>query len=164
MKNIRVKELINTVELSLELALRYIQLLKEEDPHKIFTCDSITYNSLYWQVGHLAWAENLLLLKGTGGKFIKDSWIETFKLGEAHKILDSLSFNDLKSHSKTIHQKTILHLNTLKDSDLEKSNKLNFGLNHEPTIGFIINHYIRHLGIHTGQISWLVKMYGLQAV
>lgn len=164
MKNPRLRTLIETLEFSQNLAIWYISLLKETDPYRRFDVNGIETNSLYWIVGHLAWAENLLLIEGTHGKSFEDDNLALFAIGEKHEIYEKLDFKAVKSLARAVHEKAIAHLNTMNDEDLDKPNAKNFGFGQEPTNQLIIMHAIRHLGTHTGHLSWLCKLNGLKTV
>lgn len=164
MNNPKVQTLIETVELTQNLLVYYLSLLKEEDPHRVFQAEGQNLNSVYWLVGHLAWAENMLILQGTHGKPEEYAWLEVFKFGAEHEVYPDYPFDVLKEGAKAIHQKAMAHLATLQDEDLNKLNALNFGFGKEPTNQLIIMHFIRHLGTHIGHLSWLCKMYGVKTV
>lgn len=164
MENPRLNTLIETLELSQNLALWYISLLKETDPYMRFETNGKEMNSLYWIVGHLAWAENLLLLEGTHGESFGDENLARFALGEKHEINEKLDFKALKSLARAVHEKAIAHLKSLKDEDLDQPNAKNFGFGQEPTNQVNIMHAIRHLGTHTGHLSWLCKLNGVKTI
>ncbi len=164
MQNPRVQTLIETIELTQNLMVFYVKLLKDADPKKVFSIEGIDLNSLYWLVAHLAWAENMLILDGTYGESVKLPWLDQFKFGAEHQIDEKVSFAELKTTAKDIHQKAIAHLNSLKDEDLDKPNALQFGFGQDPTNKVVIMHFIRHLGTHIGHLSCLCKLHGVKAV
>ena len=164
MQNPRVQTLIETIQFTQSLAVYYISLLKEVDPTIVFKSEDKELDSRYWWVGHLAWAENMLVLKGTSGAVSDLAWLDKFQFGAAHQIDTSLSFDALKLGAKQIHQAAIEHLQTLSDADLDKPNTLNFGFGQEPTNQIVLMHFIRHLGTHIGHLGWLCKLYGVKAV
>lgn len=164
MTNSRVQTLIETIEFTHKLAVYYISSMKEVEPTKVFSSEGKELNSLYWIVGHLAWAENMLILQGSFGTPSKAPILNEFAFGSQHKISEEMSFAELKHLAKKIHEQTIAHLKTLKDEDLAKPNALNFGFGQEPTIQLILMHFIRHLGTHIGHLSWLGKLHGVKTV
>lgn len=164
MENPRLNTLIETLEFSQKLAVWYVSLLKEVDPYQRFEVNGMETNSLYWIIGHLAWAENMLILEGTFGESFGDANLAKFAIGEKHEIDAKLDFKKLKTLAREVHEKAIAHLRTLKDEYLNKPNAKNFGFGQEPTIQLIIMHAIRHLGTHTGHLSWLCKWNGIKTV
>jgi hypothetical protein len=164
MTNSRLQTLIETIEFTQKLASYYISLMKEVDPTKTFSIEGKELNSLYWLVGHLAWAEDLLILKGTHGIASANPWLQRFQFGEAQHIDEALSFQELKLGAQEIHLAAMAHLQTLTDADLDKPNAQNFGFGQEPTNQLILMHFIRHLGTHIGHLSWLCKLHGVKSV
>ena len=164
MSKAKIQTLIETIELTQNLAVYYISLMKEVDPKKVFSSEGKDLNSLYWLVGHLAWAENMLVLQGTQGKGAVIPWLDSFKLGEPHQIDENISFGELKAGAKELHKAALAHLNTLSDEDLLKPNTIGFGFGQEPTNQVVLMHFIRHLGMHIGHLSWLCKLHGVKSV
>ncbi len=164
MENPRVQTLIETLEFSQNLAVWYISLLKEIDPYKVFEVEGKSLNSVYWIVGHLAWAENMLILEGTRGEAVESEHLDKFRIGDAHAVLPDLDFAGVKALAQEVHQKTLAHLESLNDSDLDLPNTKNFGFGKEPTNQVIIMHAIRHIGTHTGHLSWLCLLNHIKTV
>ena len=162
MKNPRLQTLIETIEFTQGLAIYYISKLKDADPTKTFTREGGELNSLYWVVGHLAWAENMLILQGTFGKESTISWLANFDYGKEHRIDSEVSFEELKRGAKEVHVAAIAHLQTLTDADLDKPNFWKFGFGQEPTNQLILMHFIRHLGAHSGHLGWLCRLHGVK--
>lgn len=110
MQNPRLNTLIETIEISQKLVGYYVSLLKETNPKKVFKTEGQELNSLYWLVGHLAWAENMLILDGTFGTGVKYAWLKNFEFGAGHHIDDNVTFEELKAGAKAVHEQAIAHL------------------------------------------------------
>lgn len=164
MENKEIKTLIDTMECAQSLAYWYLKLLKDQDPLKVFEIDGITLNTMHWMVGHMAWAEQDLILIGTHGQKSSFTFLDDFAISKSGNENTLIPFEELVSAMKDVHQLSVAHLHTLADSDLEKENAYKLGFNFPPTYKTIIMHHIRHLGVHTGHLSWLCKLYGLKTV
>ena len=164
MKNPRLQTLIDTIQLTQQLLVFYVSKLKDTNPTKVFAIEGQELNSLYWLVGHLAWAENMLILEGTSGQSTNYPWLDNFKIGTGHQIDEKVSFSELKEGAKDIHTKAMAHLTSLNDEDLDKENAIKFGFGQDPSNQVVIMHFIRHLGTHIGHLSWLCKLHGIKAV
>ncbi|MCB9226946.1 MAG: DinB family protein [Chitinophagales bacterium] len=164
MQNKEIQTLIDTVEFSQGLALWYLSFLKEQNPLKVFEMEGVKLNTLHWVVGHIAWAEQDLILYGTHGKKSDIAFLDDFAISKSGNENTSIPFLDLIKAMKEVHELSIEHLKTFTDADLEKENayKLSFGM--PPTYKTIIMHHIRHLGVHAGHLGWLCKLYGVKTV
>lgn len=164
MSNPKIETLIETAVFSQKLAYWYLSKLKNVDPHKVFEVNGIALNTLYWTVGHIAWGENDLIIKATHGQAIENDFLENFAIGKGNDFEKTISFEELLVLMKEVHALSVAHLKTFSDQDLSKINKFNEGFGTEPTYQTIIMHHIRHLGVHTGHLSLLCKLYHINTV
>ncbi len=142
----------------------YLSGLKDVDPHREFVCEGVKLNTLFWLVAHLAVSENGLLLRATGGPFEKFSWAKHFSVGSKGLPKEECPpYTEVWATFKAVHEKTMAHLPTITDEALEQPNIT--GL---PLIGTnvrdVITHAIRHEGLHTGHITWLCKLNGINTM
>lgn len=159
-----INTLIETIEGINSLTIWYFSLLKNTDCYKNFEINGETINNLYWLMAHLANSEDLLLLKTFGQKGHQLEWLKEFKLGSANNIESPVSFKELVEISKQTHKECISFLKTLTDSDLEKENVLGFEFSGDKSLKMMLVHHIRHIGIHTGHLSMLCKLNGIQTI
>lgn len=141
----------------------YLRYLKDVDKTKSFSYDNVEFNSVYWVVGHIAWAENSLLLSGTGGKRVKLPWLKPFGIGKTFEYSEDMpSYEELLEGMEQIHQAAIEHLRTLTPENLEEDNPLDFVFAKEKSKRMMIQHAARHEAAHAGHLSWLCKMHGVK--
>ena len=137
----------------------YFSFLKEADPLKVWEINGNRLNSILWLASHIAWAENTLILKGTGGKGIDIASVALYPIkssGEIHHpehnmraALDTL---------KLVHANAMEHLLTISDEQMEEDNAVGFNFGGEKNNRILVQHAIRHEGLHTGHLSWLCKI------
>lgn len=157
--------LSDTLQKTRDLTRWYLSLLKDSDPYKRWEVNGAPLNSIIWIASHLTWAENFLVLKGTGGEPVTIDWSENYNInsnGDLHH-----AEHDMKTVLgvlKTVHEKAIAHLLTITDEQMEAENTLGFGFGGLKTNRILIQHAIRHEAMHTGHLSWLCKINKLQTV
>jgi hypothetical protein len=148
-----------------ELSLWYLSLLKECDAQKTFTCGDKTFNSYYWEVGHMTVTESYLSIYLTYGHAPKIEWAKLFGLGSSNVITDQHPpFSVIWKTFKEIHQAAIEHVATLTDEQLNQPTKAPFKLAGVETVRDAIIHCIRHESLHTGHLSWLCKFHGVKSI
>ena len=165
MENQEAKILADTFQKTRDLTKWYFSLLKEVDPYKHWEVNGVKLNNIIWLASHITWAENFLILKGTGGTVLDISWLEHYNIkstGTLHHaqhdmktVLDAL---------KSIHEKAMEHLLTLTDAQMDEPNTFGFGFGGLKTNRILIQHAIRHEAMHTGHLSWLCKINKIQTV
>ena len=154
--------LAEVIDFNRQLTRFYLSKLKGIDMQHEFEFDGKRFNSPYWIIGHLAWAQNNLILKGTYGEKIRNEWLPKFKIGGKIDDYSALpNLKDLLATFKEIHEKSLQHVAKLSHEDLNKPNAINFGFEEEKTVRSIIQHQIRHEGVHTGHLSWICKMHSI---
>ena len=143
----------------------YFSLLKPVDPYKNWEVNGVKLNNLVWLASHMTWAENMLLLQGTGGTGADISWLEHYSIsgdGTLHS-----NEHDLKTvldALKSVHEKAMEHIQTLSDEKMDAENSFGMGFGGIKTNRMLIQHAIRHEAMHTGHLSWLCKINNVQSV
>lgn len=138
----------------------YLSKLKEVDPFVAQGSGDAQFNSIYWLMAHLAWAENYLVVEMTGGKSVAPHWMNHYSLGADGSLHEGHgSFKELLDEVKAVHEKSMQYLSSLSDEDLAKENvgKFQFG-DGDATCRFSIQHAIRHEALHTGHLSLIAKL------
>jgi len=142
----------------------YISNLKTIDPYEPIDFGGKRFNSLYWLTAHLIWAQDYLLVQGTGGKSVAPDWIKHYMIksdGSLHE--GHGDYKALLGEMKAVHEAALAHVQTLQDEDLGKDNAIGFQFGDGDTSNrLIIMHAIRHEGTHIGNLAWLGKMSEVQ--
>ena len=143
----------------------YLSKAATIDEHERIVANGVRLNSLYWLTGHLAWAENALLLKAIGGEPLDIPWLDRFELGADFEYDSSLPPHDeLVKTMDTIHDRAMRTILSMTPEQLEEP-QLDTGLfGPEAQKRTIIRHAIRHEPCHAGQIGWLCKMHGIETI
>ena len=139
----------------------YISNLKEADPYTPIDFGGKKFNSIYWLTAHLLWAEDYLIVQGTGGKSIAPGWADHYQIKSDGRLHDGHGdYKVLLSDMKQVHESAMQYLRGLDDAILDKDNALGFHFGDgDATNRFIIMHAVRHEGGHSGNLAWLGKMH-----
>jgi hypothetical protein len=130
-----------------------------------FIVNGNTINSAYWLVAHLAWAENMLLLKGLNGPALSIPWLEKFGFGSEKEKKEGLpDIKDVLHTLNEIHARAMEFLRNIKDEELEEDNLLGFSFGANPSKRLIVHHLIRHESVHAGHLGLIAKMQGIKTV
>lgn len=157
--------LADTFQKVRDLTRWYFSLLKNTDPHKVWEINGQKLNSTVWIAAHLTWAEDFLLVKSTGGAGSNLSWLDHYKLGGDGSLHDaSVDMKTILAHFNEGHEKAMAHLVSLSNEAMDEENLLGFGFGGVKTKRMMIQHCIRHEAMHTGHLSWLCKINGIQTV
>ncbi len=142
------------------------KLLKANvDLNKIFVCDDKTLNNVNFIIGHLAVTQNYLCLRCTGGEIVRFDWARLFALGAPVPTADEIpSFDVLMKTLDEVHQKSLGHIRSLSDQDLEKENPGSFRLGSDLSNRSVILHVVRHESSHAGHLGWLCKLHGIKTI
>ena len=111
-----------------DLTRWYLSLLKESDPFKRWEVNGTRLNSVLWLASHITWAENFLLLKGTGGEPVVLDWLENYNIkssGDLHHAEHNMK--TVMAAMKEVHEKAMAHVLTLSDEEMEAENFIGFG-------------------------------------
>ena len=143
-----------------QLTRFYISNLKEVDPYERFEFGGKAFNSIYWLTAHLIWAEDNLIVMGTGAKSVAPEWIKHYHLGADGSLHEGHGdYKSLLGDMKRVHEASLAHLQALQDEDLDKENAFGFHFGDGDTSNrLIIMHAIRHEGTHIGNLAWMSKM------
>jgi hypothetical protein len=143
-----------------QLTRFYISNLKAIDPYTPVEFGGKNFNSLYWLTAHLVWAEDNLIMAGTGAKSIASEWINHYHIksdGSLHE--GHGDYKALLAEMKRVHEESLTHLRGMDDSLLDKDNALGFQFGDGDTsTRLIVMHAIRHEGTHIGNLAWMCKM------
>jgi len=165
MANTEAKILSNAFQKARDMTRWYLSMLKTADPRKNWEVNGVKLNSILWLSSHLAWAEQELLLVHTGGKKTGIDWLDHYELesgGTVHN--DTHDMRAAIDAMKLVHEKAMQHLLTINDEKMgeENINGVSFGA--EKTNRILVQHAIRHEGIHCGHLGWLCKINGVKTI
>ena len=143
-----------------QLTRFYISNLKTVDPYKPVEFGGKNFNSIYWLTAHLIWAEDNMIMAGTGAKSIAPEWISHYHIkadGSLHE--GHGDFKELLTEMKRVHEGAMNHLRSMDDDQLDKENALGFQFGDgDASTRLIVMHAIRHEGTKIGTLAWLCKM------
>ena len=143
----------------------YLSKLKEEDINKRFELNGVKLNSAHWLIAHLVWTEHDLIVRGVGNKAMNIPWIEEYGFGsDPEKIQQKPEFKEVLKKLDEVHAEAMNILQTLTDEEIEKPNHIDAAFGQKNTKGAVIKHCIRHEPMHVGQISWILKLSGVEMV
>jgi hypothetical protein len=165
MMNKEVKTLANVLDSTRQLSIFYWEKLHDKDVFQTFECNGVQLNNAYWIIAHLAVTENYLVLRSTGGEFIKFSWAKLFGLGSPIPAKeDCPPVDEMLETLHLVHKKSMEHLLSLTDDDLYKPTTTGAKFGGEDSYRSIITHAIRHEGTHAGHLGWLCKLHGIKTI
>jgi len=163
--NSEAESLADTFQKTRDLTKWYLSLLKPADPCYQWEVNGKKLNSIAWIAAHLVWAEDFLIIRATGGKGIGLEWLEHYKLGSDGSLHEEKpDMKNLVTILKEGHVKATTHLLGLNNDKLNEDNPLGFGFAGVKTNRMMIQHAIRHEAMHTGHLSWLCKINGVQSI
>ncbi len=165
MANKEAMVLSDTFQKTRDLTRWYLSLLKNSDPLKQWEVNGQRLNSIIWLASHITWAENFLILKGTGGRLVELDWIEHYNIsskGDLHHAEHNMK--TVMEAMKEVHEKAMAQLLTITDEDMDTENALGFGFGGIKTKRIIVQHAIRHEAMHTGHLSWRCKINKVETV
>jgi uncharacterized damage-inducible protein DinB len=143
-----------------QLTRFYISNLKNIDPYAPIDFGGKRFNSLYWLTAHLIWAEDNLIMIGTGAPSTAPDWISHYQLGADASLHEGHGdYKELLSEMKRVHEEALRYLQTFNDEQLNDDNVLGFHFGDgDASKRMIIMHTIRHEGTHIGNLAWMCKM------
>lgn len=155
--------LAENLDFSRKLTKFYLSHLKGKDPYKVFKSENgVVFNSAHWVIAHLTVTENWLVLFSTHGQAERVPWGKLFGMGAPPPSKEvSPPFEEVLQLFKTVHQKSLEHIISLTEEDLDKPTKTGATFGGEDTCRSIIKHAIRHEGYHAGHLGWLCKLHGV---
>lgn len=158
-QNTEAKALADVYKSVRSLTKFFVNQLQDIDIEKQFELDGIKLNTISWLIGHLCWTENALILKGVGNIDSGIPWLEEYGIGtNPSDIKMKPGLSELISTLDNIHEKALGVLENLNDEELSEDNYLGFGFGGDKSKRMLIIHAIRHEPMHTGQLSWSMKL------
>lgn len=144
------------------LVLFYLKKLEGADVKKRFEVEGKKLNSIYWLVAHMAWAQNNLILRSSGGPNPELKWLRHFGMGASPEDgeTNGPSWEEALAGFHKVHELAIAHLATLDPALLDQPNRLNWEVivsGGSKTLRSTIMHHIRHENTHAGHLSWIAK-------
>jgi uncharacterized damage-inducible protein DinB len=153
--------LLNVYENVRGLSKYFINNLGETDIHKVYELNGIKLNSIQWIIAHLAWTENMLILKAVGNDEMDMPWLEEYGFGSnPEEIKTKPDFTSLIATLDAIHERAVRILSGLTPEDLDSDNHLDFTFGGSKSKRNLIIHAIRHEPMHMGQLTWVLKLGG----
>ena len=158
--------LAETMDKTRQLIRYYISGLKNADPYEPTELGGMQFNSLYWLVAHLIWAEDNLVVCSSGAASVAPAWIQHYMIGSDGRLhAEHGDFKELLGLMKEVHEKAQAYLRTLTDEQLSAENKFGMAFGDgDVSVRMMIMHAIRHEGTHIGNFAYLCKMKGLKMV
>ncbi len=143
-----------------DLARFYLKKLEGADVRKRFECEGKKLNSIYWLVAHLAWGQNNLILRSTGGPNPELPWLKHFALGKPadEGETNGPTWEEVLAGFNKVHELAMAHLETLDPALLDTPNKLDWEVMDSKTMRATLMHHIRHENTHIGHLGWLAKL------
>src|SRR5665213_2052160 len=119
-----------------ELANYYIHKTKNVDVKKRFEVNGKKLNSIYWLVAHLAWAENNLIIRSTGGPNPEVPWLKFFALGKPAEEgeTNGPSYEEVLAGFEKVHKIAMEHLEKMDPALLDSPNKLDWEIMNSKTM------------------------------
>jgi uncharacterized damage-inducible protein DinB len=158
--------LAETMDKTRQLARYYISRLRDVDPFSPLDLGGVKFNSLYWLTAHMLWAEDNLIVVGTGGKTVAPAWAAHYCIGGDGTLHEGHGdYKSLLDEMKKVHESAISYLSSLTDEMLAEDNPLGvqFG-DGDRSMRMMVMHAIRHEGTHIGNLAWMNKMYGVKTI
>lgn len=150
-----------------QLTRFYLSKLKSVDPMYRYQLSSdCSINSYYWIVGHLCWAESLLVLRNLGVQpHVNYDWLEFFSLGRNDGFQEGMPpFNVVLDAFKQIHSQSLIAIQDMDEDFLAKESILEFNFGNGNSVREILKHAIRHESVHTGHLGMLCKISGIETI
>jgi len=151
--------LADTFEAVRGLTKFYISKLEKLDVKKQYSFNGVSFNTAYWITAHLVWSEHSLIIEGLGGKKMDIPWLEEFSIGSPSAIKETWpEYKEVLKRMDQVHEAAMKLIRSLSDEELDKPNHIGAYFMGKNTKRSIITHAIRHEPMHTGQISWILKL------
>ncbi|MDP2385890.1 MAG: DinB family protein [Bacteroidota bacterium] len=147
------------------LAYFYLDKLSEADWFKQFDVNGARINSVAWNLAHMAWAENFLVLVSTGNNSVNIKWLELFKIGSEPAPINLYpNREDILSAFENIHTLAMHQVRSMKEEQFDEPNHINLKFKNGNSQRLAIHHHLRHEGTHIGHLALLAKMHGIQTI
>lgn len=161
-----INTLRDMMDATRKIANAYIKKLDGKDVRQSFLVNGTQLNSAYWLIGHMAWAQNNLVVRSFGGPNPEVKWLKHFGIGKPHQesLDNGPSWEELVAGFHKVHEVAMHHLSTLNDNALEEDNLINWEVMNSKSKGATLIHHIRHEGMHVGHLGWIVKLHGIPGI
>ncbi|MBI2280489.1 MAG: DinB family protein [Bacteroidetes bacterium] len=127
--------------------------------------DGKKFNSIAWELCHMVWAQDFLILRACSNQGSTISWLEKFEIGKpAANYTELPPIDEIKDALKNVHAQSLEVIKSLSDADLQTPNHVNLDFKKGKDKLQIIYHHIRHEGGHIGHIGLLCKMLGAKTI
>lgn len=163
MSSIQTNLLADMIESTRDLVSFYTRNIPKENWHHHFEMQNKRFNSIAWQLAHLAWAQNLLILKATGGPIIEKDWFEDFAMGKPSPTILPI-LEEIEETLNEVHMRSVKHVRQMNDEQLGEQNTAGLKLKIGSSNKAVIMHHVRHEGTHIGQLAWLAKMHDVKTI
>ena len=123
------------------------------------------FNSVAWELCHIVWAQDFLILKACANRNSAISWLEKFEIGKPATSTNELPpIEEIKEALKSVHAQSLEVIKLLTDDALQMPNHVNLDFKKGDSKKQISYHHIRHEGGHIGHIRLLCKMLGAKTI
>jgi uncharacterized damage-inducible protein DinB len=127
--------------------------------------DGKIFNSVAWELCHMVWAQDFLILRACANRSSEISWLEKFEIGKpAANSFELPPIDEIKEALKIVHTQSLEVIKSLSDDDLKTPNHVNLDFKKGKDKLQIIYHHIRHEGGHIGHIGLLCKFFGVKTI
>ena len=155
------KLLAETMDTTRDLVHFYLAKIDETHWHTVVQSEGKPLNTIAWNLCHLAWAQNHLVLKACSDKAMTYPWLDHFAIGAPAPSRDLYPPNDeIREALAAIHAASISTVEQLSEEALAQPNRLGIPFKRGNSKLHIINHHLRHEPMHIGHISTLCKLLG----
>lgn len=122
-------------------------------------------NSFAWNLCHIAWAQNFLILQACSDKAITVDWFNSFAINTIPPARDKYpAIEDIKKVLNQVHVISMDVLNSISTQELQKQNNTQLLFKKGNSKLHIINHHIRHEAMHIGHLSTLCKIFDVKTI
>lgn len=157
--------LANTFQTVRNLTKYYFSLFPDDKLHEETIINGKKLNTAYWLAAHLVWTEHFLILQGVGNINMCIPWLNEFEIGSTPSKKNAWpEYKEVMDTMDMVHDKAINVIKELPDEELNKENYLNYTFSGVNSKKVLITHAIRHEPMHVGQLSWLLKIHGVETV
>ena len=154
--------LADVLEKVRELSNKFIAPFKDLDLNKPLSIDGTKFNTAYWIVAHLVWAEHFIIIKGVAGENMNIDWLDDFCFGSnPDEIKNRPAYEIILAKLDEVHAKSIDIIRNLNDEELDAENHIGAAFGASKSKRNLIMHAIRHEPMHIGQLSWILKTNGI---
>jgi uncharacterized damage-inducible protein DinB len=157
--------LAKTLHSARQMTKFYLSKTAGLDLQKRFDINGFETNSIHWIVAHLCWAEDALILQAVGNQTVKQDWFDKFSFGSTPPGKEVYpNYEEALKTLDDVHKRSLNMINGLTEAQLQETNHLGWEFGGSKTKETIIAHSIRHEGMHSGHLGWLLRMHGVPKI